>query len=175
MDGSRAPSLYLGLGSNKGDSRAILAGAISRLSIGLEGVAVSSFFSTKPMYLRDQGDFLNCVLRADLPRGAALDFLDLCQAIEARWGRDRSRERPKGERSLDIDILLWGDAVIDHPRLAVPHPLMRERKFVLLPLLELDPDARAPDGSGAYLESLDALEDQGIYYASLAEYASILP
>lgn len=127
------------------------------------------------MYVHDQGDFLNCVVAADLPDVEPLDFLDFCQGIEARWGRDRSRERKKGERSLDIDILLWGTSVIGHPRLRIPHPGMRERKFVLLPLLELSAGLIGPDDGWPYLESLDGLPEQGIYFAKLAEYASILP
>jgi 2-amino-4-hydroxy-6-hydroxymethyldihydropteridine diphosphokinase len=175
VEAEKFPFIFLSLGSNRGDSRSILRGAIRDLTEGLEGVRVSSLYATTAMYVRDQPDFLNCVVKADLPPVDALDFLNLCQGIEARWGRERSTEREKGERSLDIDILIWGNSIIESPRLHIPHPAMRERKFVLIPLLELEPGLRGPDGRGPYMESLDVLPEQGIYFAKLSEYASIIP
>jgi 2-amino-4-hydroxy-6-hydroxymethyldihydropteridine diphosphokinase len=175
VEAEKFPFIFLSLGSNRGDSRTIISGAIRDLTEKLEGIRVSSLYSTKAMYVQDQPDFLNCVVKADLPPVNALDFLDICQGIEARWGRERSTERKKGERSLDIDILIWGDSVVESPRLRIPHAGMRERKFVLIPLLELEPGLSSPDGQGPYIESLDALPEQGIYFANLSEYASIIP
>jgi 2-amino-4-hydroxy-6-hydroxymethyldihydropteridine diphosphokinase len=121
------------------------------------------------LYVRDQADFLNLAVTGgcSLP---PLGLLDAVQDVEAEFGRDRSAERPKGERRLDIDILLYGMEEILNPRLTVPHPLMLERKFVLLPLLELEPDLALPDGR-RLAEACDALETQGIYYSSLRGYS----
>jgi 2-amino-4-hydroxy-6-hydroxymethyldihydropteridine diphosphokinase len=165
--------LYLGLGSNSGDSPSILRGAISGLAEKFSSLRVSSFYRSKPRYVVDQPDFLNCVVSADLPVFSPRDGLRLCQEIEAEWGRNRLRERPKGERTLDIDILLWGSLRCSDDVLTLPHRGLRERKFVLLPLVELDPSILDPCGAGAYLECLDSLPDQGIYYSSLEEYATI--
>jgi 2-amino-4-hydroxy-6-hydroxymethyldihydropteridine diphosphokinase len=165
--------LYLGLGSNSGDSPSILRGAITRLAATFSSLRVSTFYMSEPRYVVDQPDFLNCVVSADLPGFAPREGLRLCQEIEAEWGRNRLRERPKGERTLDVDILLWGSLRYSDDALTLPHPGIRERKFVLLPLLELDPDMLDPCGAGPYLECLDSLSDQGIYYSSLEEYATI--
>lgn len=167
--------LYLGLGSNRGDSVAILRGAARMLSARLGEAESSAIYSSRPMYVLDQPPFLNCVLRTELPQDDPESVLDFCQSVEAAWGRDRSRERPKGERSLDVDILLWGSLTVSTARLRLPHPGLTERKFALLPLLELDPRLERPDGGGSYADCLDALPEQGIYYASLADYASIVP
>ncbi len=111
----------------------------------------------------DQPPFLNTVAVGTTgldPRA----LLAGIQAIESRLGRDRSRERRRGPRAIDIDLLLYGERIIDEEGLRVPHPAMGERKFVLLPLLELDPDRRHPE-SGERLDALLArLEPQGIYY-----------
>lgn len=92
-----------------------------------------------------------------------LDLLSATQAIEARWGRDRSRERFKGPRPLDIDILLYGNDILTLPGLVVPHPGLLERAFALVPLVELDPGLRHPQSGGLLSDALEAVKGQGIY------------
>lgn len=92
-----------------------------------------------------------------------LDLLERTQKIEASFGRDRSRERPKGERTLDIDILLYGSLVMATERLKLPHPGMLERAFVLVPLLELDPGLIHPATAKPFADALPCVKDQGIY------------
>lgn len=100
-------------------------------------VALSSLYVSKPFGVTDQPDFVNAVLCAKTTL-SALNLLDFCQYLEQRAGRIRLRHW--GERSLDVDILLYGDESINMERLTVPHPLMNVRNFVLVPLLELAPD-----------------------------------
>ncbi|HEY7121198.1 MAG TPA: 2-amino-4-hydroxy-6-hydroxymethyldihydropteridine diphosphokinase [Solirubrobacterales bacterium] len=138
---------YLGLGSNVGDRESQLGGAIDDLgahSVSLE--AVSSLYETEPVgELLDQPDFLNAAVRV----GTSLEpeeLLDVCKAIEAERGRDFGGPR-HGPRPIDIDLLLLGDIELRTDRLTLPHPEVTSRRFVLLPLLELDPDLRLPDGT----------------------------
>lgn len=138
---------FVALGSNVGDRREHLSRAVSRL----EGVAgVSGVYETDPVGGPDQGPYLNCVV--ELYTTLAPDeLLDLCQEIEAAAGRERTVHW--GPRTLDVDVLLYGDEVIDTPRLTVPHPRMWERRFVLEPLADLAPelipfDWTVLDGSG---------------------------
>ena len=140
-------SAYLGLGSNVGDRQAHLRAAIAILSASdVEVEAVSSAYETEPVgEVLDQPDFLNAVVRAR----TALEpeaLLDLCKEIEAERGRafDAPRHSP---RALDVDLLLLGDIELSTDRLTLPHPEVTSRRFVLVPLLELDPDLALPDGT----------------------------
>ncbi len=128
----------------------------------LTGLRVSSVYKTSPRYLIDQADFYNLVVEGstDLP---PLALLAATQAIEARFGRDRVREQTKGPRTLDIDMLLYGQTSIDFPELVVPHPGMTERAFVLVPLTELVPDLRHPVLGLPFASFLDSVSGQGIY------------
>jgi 2-amino-4-hydroxy-6-hydroxymethyldihydropteridine diphosphokinase len=138
---------YLGLGSNIGDAAAHLRAAVDLMpGRGAEVEAVSSTYLTEPVgEILDQPDFLNAALRiaTDLEPEA---LLDACEAIEAERGRsfDAPRHSP---RPLDIDLLLLGDLECTSPRLTLPHPQVTSRRFVLIPLLELDPDLTLPDGT----------------------------
>jgi len=110
----------------------------------------------------DQPDFLNVVVAGDTELGP-MELLERLQAIEAEFGRDRSRERHKGPRTLDIDILLHGSTIMQTAALTLPHPGIAERAFVLVPLLELEPGLRYPV-SGILLSSfLESVGGQGIY------------
>lgn len=154
--------MFLGLGSNAGDSRGILRSALGDLRSLLAELRASSLYRTKPRYVTDQPDFLNQAVcgYTDLE---PIVLLDAVQAIEARHGRDRSKERFKGPRTLDVDILIYGDIAVDSSRLILPHPGLKERAFVLVPLIELDPGLRHPvDGSELHA-ILASLPDQGIY------------
>ena len=137
---------YLGLGSNLGDRLANLQGAADRLA-DEDGVALeasSRVWETSPVGGPPQPDFLNAVLRVrtELAPG---DLLAACARVEAALGRER-RER-WGPRTIDVDVLLFDEAVVDEADLVVPHPRLVERAFVVLPLLELDAEATLPDGT----------------------------
>jgi 2-amino-4-hydroxy-6-hydroxymethyldihydropteridine diphosphokinase len=138
---------YLGLGSNVGDRERHLREAVAMLrERGVEVEAVSSLYETEPVgEVLDQPDFLNAAvrIRTELEPEA---LLDLCKAIEAEHGRafDRPRHSP---RPLDVDLLLLGDVTLSSERLTLPHPEVRSRRFVLAPLLELDPELTLPDGT----------------------------
>ena len=139
---------YLGLGSNVGDSEGHLRAALHLLPTqGVEILAVSSTYVTEPVgEILDQPDFLNAALRivTELEPEA---LLDACKAVEAERGRffDAPRHSP---RPLDVDLLLLGDLEYASDRLTLPHPQVTSRRFVLIPLLELDPGLSLPDGTG---------------------------
>lgn len=129
----------LGLGSNMGDRAGHLTRAVEALSLldGIEVGPISSIWETAPWGIEDQPHFLNaCVLiETILP---PLDLLDACLAIERAHGRERSQRW--GPRTLDIDILFYGDAQIKGDRLTLPHPRLTDRSFVLAPLAEIVPE-----------------------------------
>ena len=133
--------VYLSLGSNVGDRAANLNTAIQHLD-GLGNVeAVSSFYETEPVELTRQPWFLNCAVRLKtekMPR----QLLSGVLAIERKMGRRRLQK--KGPRNIDIDILLYGNDVVEAQGLTIPHPAMHERRFVLEPLTEIAPEARHP-------------------------------
>lgn len=137
--------VYLGLGANLDNPLRQLQAAVLALRAhpALHLSACSSFYASKPMGPQDQPDYVNAVvcIESDL---APLPLLDTLQHIENEAGR--VREQRWGPRTLDIDILLYADQVIDSPRLQVPHPGLTEREFVLYPLLEIAPGLTLPDG-----------------------------
>ena len=138
---------YLGLGSNVGDRAAHLRAAVDALrEHGVEVEAVSSLYETEPVgEIPDQPDFLNAVVRI----GTELQpeaLLDLCKAIEVEQGRMLGGQR-HGPRPLDLDLLLLGELERQGDRLTLPHPQVTSRRFVLEPLLELDPALALPDGT----------------------------
>lgn len=134
-------TVYLALGSNLGDRRGHLAHGLRRLDRELGVTGVSSVWETDPVGYRDQPRFLNMVVRVEteLEPGAVLETT---RAIEGERGRVRGAR--DGPRTLDIDVLLYGDRVVRQEALEVPHPRMQNRAFVLVPLLELDPSVADP-------------------------------
>ena len=138
--------VLLGLGSNLGDRLATLQRAVGLLAThGVCAVASSRVWSTAPLGgPSDQPEFLNAVIRVDPGELGADEVLSVIGAVEAELGR--VRDKRWGPRTVDIDILLWGDLVRDDPQLTIPHPRLHERAFVVLPLLDLDPDPVLPDG-----------------------------
>jgi 2-amino-4-hydroxy-6-hydroxymethyldihydropteridine diphosphokinase len=154
--------VYLGLGSNVGDSAGAIRAAFAELSTVLEGARLSKLWRTRPMYLAEQPDFVNAAACGDTEL-SPYALLEAIHAIEAAFGRDRSRELTKGPRSLDIDILLYGNLVVAEDALTIPHAGLKERLFALLPLLDLDPGLADPETGVAYSELAAALPPQGIY------------
>lgn len=138
---------YLGLGSNVGDREGHLRAAIESLrESGIEIEAISSAYETEPMgEVLDQPDFLNAAVRIRTSLEPAA-LLDRCKEIEAERGRvlDAPRHSP---RPLDVDLLLLGHLELRTERLTLPHPEVTSRRFVLTPLLELDPGLALPDGT----------------------------
>jgi 2-amino-4-hydroxy-6-hydroxymethyldihydropteridine diphosphokinase len=138
---------YVGLGANLGEREPTLREALARLDAvdGVRVVAVSSFRETEPVGLLDQPRFLNAAAELETTL-APRALLDALLAVERVLGRDRSVEARWGPRTIDLDLLLYGDEEIDEAGLTVPHPRLGERRFVIEPLLELDPELSLPDG-----------------------------
>jgi 2-amino-4-hydroxy-6-hydroxymethyldihydropteridine diphosphokinase len=136
-----SPLVAVALGSNLGDREAHLAFAIERLRGRLADLRVSPFVQTEPVGVAPQREFLNGALTG-VARGTARALLDALLAIEAERGRERPH--PGAPRTLDLDLVLFGDSVIDQPGLVVPHPRFRERRFVLAPLAAIAPNMRDP-------------------------------
>jgi 2-amino-4-hydroxy-6-hydroxymethyldihydropteridine diphosphokinase len=130
---------YVGLGANIGDRERTLREAVDALDAeeGIEVAAVSTLRETDPVGVGEQPRFLNGVAALETSLGAR-ELLDRLLAVEQRFGRVRVPGE-HGPRTLDLDLLLYGDETIDEPGLAVPHPRMHERRFVLEPLAELAP------------------------------------
>lgn len=138
---------YLGLGSNVGDRRAQLEAAVAALPRhGVRVLASSSTYETEPVgEILDQPDFLNAVARVRTALGP-LELLDACKQVELELGRDPSAPR-HSPRPVDLDLLLLGGIELEHDRLRLPHAEVTARRFVLVPLLELDPELTLPDGT----------------------------
>jgi|SRR6185312_1344789 len=132
---------YLSLGSNLGNRAKSLRECIRRLGEMGEVRRVSSFYETEPMEVREQPWFLNCVVELETLLSPQ-ELLAGIRNIEAQLGRERLVE--KGPRTIDIDILLLDDVVIDTPDIKIPHPAMQERRFVLAPLAEIAPEILHP-------------------------------
>jgi 2-amino-4-hydroxy-6-hydroxymethyldihydropteridine diphosphokinase len=137
---------FLGLGSNVGDRAANLRAAREALGRHVDVVASSSLYETAPQgELLEQPDFLNACLLIETELRPE-ELLDVCKQIEHELGREAGGPR-HGPRPIDVDVLLLGDARRDSERLTLPHPELRTRRFVIEPLLELDPELRLPDGT----------------------------
>jgi 2-amino-4-hydroxy-6-hydroxymethyldihydropteridine diphosphokinase len=137
---------YVGLGSNIGDRRAHLQAAVDTL--GDQGVRVlrsSSTYDTEPVGLiLDQAEFLNACIEIETEHEPAA-LLDACKEVEREVGRSAGGPRP-GPRVIDVDVLLLGELVYESERLRLPHEQVTSRRFVLVPLLELDPELTLPGG-----------------------------
>src|SRR5438309_11187096 len=152
--------VYLSLRSNLGDPAANLNTAITGLRALGEVAAVSSFYETEPVELTAQPWFLNCVIKVDtekMPKQLMSGILDL----EKEMGRRRQHQQKKGPRIIDIDILLFGNSIIETKGLTIPHPEMHQRRFVLEPLAEIAPEARHPALKKSVSELKNALPPGG--------------
>jgi 2-amino-4-hydroxy-6-hydroxymethyldihydropteridine diphosphokinase len=149
---------YLGLGSNVGDRLAHLSAAAAALPAhGVDVLASSSVYETEPVGLvLDQREFLNACLRVSTPLGPE-KLLDACKAVERELGRQAGGVR-HGPREIDVDLLLLDGLTYISERLTLPHPTIIERRFVLVPLLELDPDLTLP---GTRISLAGALAELG--------------
>jgi 2-amino-4-hydroxy-6-hydroxymethyldihydropteridine diphosphokinase len=147
---------YLGLGSNVGERRANLQAAIEDLwTHDVTVLASSSVYETEPVgEVLDQRDFYNACVRIETPLEPD-GLLDACKAVERALGRDPGGVR-HGPRPIDVDVLLLGDRQHESDRLRLPHREVTTRRFVLVPLLELDPDLEIP-GAGRAADALAAL------------------
>ena len=138
---------YLGLGSNQGDRLAQLRAARAALEwLGVRVSGASSVYETAPQgAVTEQPDFLNACLRVETSLGEE-ELLEVCKLVERELGRKPGGPR-HGPRTIDVDLLLLGDLEHRSERLTLPHPEVRSRRFVLEPLLELDPSLELPDGT----------------------------
>jgi 2-amino-4-hydroxy-6-hydroxymethyldihydropteridine diphosphokinase len=147
---------YIGLGSNIGDKKANCRAAIEHLAEAGRINAVSSFYYTEPVGNREQEDFINAVAALETNHSPA-DLLSICLAIEDRLGRRRTVRW--GPRTVDLDILLYGDLVVRRPDLIIPHPLMAARRFVLAPLVEIAPEVSHPVLNKTMFQLLSELQN----------------
>jgi 2-amino-4-hydroxy-6-hydroxymethyldihydropteridine diphosphokinase len=132
----------LGLGSNLGDREGNLQEALWRLGSGVRVTAVSSFYETEPLGYTEQPRFVNAVCRGQTDL-EPLALLALLKAIEREMGRQPSL--PNGPRLIDIDLLFYGEEMLESPELTIPHPRLTQRAFVLVPLAEIAPHWQHPD------------------------------
>ena len=157
---------YIGLGSNLGDSRQILTEAVQKLAT-LGAVSTSKLYQSPPMGPQDQPHYFNAVARLETDL-AALALLDQLQQFEQDAGRVRLRRW--GERTLDLDLLLYGDEQIQHERLTVPNVGILERDFVVIPLMDLNPNLQI---QGHRLDRLDLLQHTTLTEVADQHWANI--
>jgi len=152
--------IFLALGSNLGDRAANLEAAIAALAPDVEVLERSPVYESDPKYVTDQPPFLNMALRGRTGLDAAA-LLRRLKDIEAALGRTPTVRY--GPRLIDLDIVFYGDEIVETPDLVVPHPAMSERAFVLRPLADLAPDKRHPATGRTVRDMLDALaRDDGL-------------
>ena len=150
---------FLSLGTNLGDRIDHLRKACDQLpKEGVHITARSPVYETEPVGFSEQPEFLNQVLRVETSRSAQ-DLLSICQRIERMHGRDPSGPR-FGPRPLDLDILLYDDTVIRSDSLVIPHPRMSQRRFMLIPLVEIDPGLRDPVSGCLFAQILAGLDKE---------------
>jgi 2-amino-4-hydroxy-6-hydroxymethyldihydropteridine diphosphokinase len=152
----------IGLGGNLGDAAPTLRHAFKDLDAlaNTRLLRASKLYRSRAWGRIDQPDFINAVAMIETGLGAR-ELLDAMLEIEHHAGRERHADERWGPRTLDLDLLLYGDAVIDEPGLHVPHPHLHERSFALVPLVEIAPDAMIP-GIGSARAALAAMEPSGI-------------
>jgi len=154
------PVAYIGLGANlpstAGSPEATLAAAAEKIAQCGRLAARSSLYSTEPVGFADQPRFLNAVVALET-KMAPQELIEALLQIEIEFGRDRSAGVQNGPRTLDLDILLYGDFVLGEHNLIVPHPRLAERAFVLVPLDEIAPEVRDPRSGAAVSQLLKKL------------------
>ncbi|MBN1696091.1 MAG: 2-amino-4-hydroxy-6-hydroxymethyldihydropteridine diphosphokinase [Spirochaetales bacterium] len=163
MKKKKGTEVFLSLGSNIENRRVHIQEAVSLIQYYVSDIRFSSMYETLPLYVHDQPKFLNLVI-SGMTKLSCPDLLERVLETEAACGRSRDNQREKGPRVIDIDILLYGDLSFHSERLTVPHPGIKERQFVLIPLIELEPDLRDPVTGKKYTEFLKDMDDQGVFY-----------
>ena len=152
---------YIALGANipgpAGSPAQTLAATAERLTALGNLVARSSLYSTAPVGYADQPRFINAVVAIETALGPR-ELLAALSAIERDFGRDRNNAIPNGPRSLDLDILLYGDSILRDPNLEIPHPRFAQREFVLIPLAEIAPEIHDPRSGVLVKELLERLQ-----------------
>ncbi len=167
--------VYLGIGSNMGDREKNLIFAYNNLKSAFKNIKISSVFKTEPMYNTEQPEFLNAVISGDTELDS-YDLLEYIHTLEDKAGRDRKKVGWKGPRPLDIDILLYGTTVSEDPVLTLPHPGIKERGFVLIPLAEIAPDLADPVTGDKYRSFIkNNMNFYVKYYKSSAIFDIIAP
>lgn len=169
MDGNKAGlqqvgntlKIYLGLGSNMGNSLKYLKKACALLESELNFMQISSVYKAAPRDYTNQPYFLNCAVSGYSTRNPR-EWLSLIHKIEEECHRDRESQPRRGPRTLDVDLLFWEGGLWDEPDLQVPHALLLEREFALVPLLDLEPGLIHPVTSIALKEYLKEVEGQGV-------------
>ena len=155
--------VYIGVGSNLGNREEHIFHAEEKISRFLIDLKRSRLYETVPRYREDQPLFLNAVF-CGMSQIGPLELLEHMHEIERGAGRDRGASGWMGPRPIDLDILLFGERTTETAELTIPHPRMKERGFVLIPLLELDPRIKDPVSGTGFADFAAALPRQGIYY-----------
>lgn len=157
--------VYLCLGSNKGDRVGYVQQATSLLgaSDGIKIVRTSSFYETQPWLEQDVTWFVNAIVEVKTSLSPQ-ELLSVCSRIEKQLGRDRNAEGHYGARTIDIDILFYGNDIINEPDLVVPHKFFHQRAFALVPMLEINPEFIHPELAKSVTDLYDELENPEMVY-----------
>lgn len=151
--------LYLGIGSNIGDKLGNIERAIKELTSLIEVKKCSSIYETSPWGYKKQDKFLNCIVYGKT-KLSGFELLKEINSIEKKLGRERGKKF--GPRIIDIDILFYGEEIINTPKLIIPHPLLHLRKFVLVPMVEINPDFVHPVLKKSIKELLQELKSDEV-------------